>query len=81
MLEINSEVIRGGRFSINHTPMVLQGGPARCRRVVRLPSPRSFESRSEFFRDGFSSVLQNKISLFYPQHEQKQVSKQDSKVR
>lgn len=46
----------------------------------RLPNNRSFESRSEFFRDGFLLFYRLKYRCFvHNTQDNKQVSKQDSK--
>jgi len=46
----------------------------------RLPNNRSFESRSEFFRDGFLLFYRLKYRCFvHNTQDNKQVSKQDNK--
>jgi len=46
----------------------------------RLPNNRSFESHSEFFRDGFLLFYRLKYRCFvHNTQDNKQVSKQDSK--
>ena len=61
-----------------HADGLTKGNLERCRRVIRLPNNRSFESRSEFFRDGFLLLYILKIAVLSTTR--KIISKSVSKI-
>ena len=65
-----------------HADGLTKGNLEKCRRMGRLQNNRSFESRSEFFRDGFLLFYRLKIAVLSTTRKiiSKSVSKTVSKI-